>query len=286
MTVEAIAGQEHQDAQPIDGRRREARRRRFGEVARRDRDLLDAEAAGHDLRDDLLIEHEAVRVQREVDALQHLPAEGTVAGVELGERQTERAIFCAREEAVRDVLPPGHPLGQRRAALQPRAEHYVGLPTDDRFDDLRNQPRIVLIVGVHHDHDVGPGAQRLRVARLLVRAITVVLVMDEDLEAELPGDLEGGVGGAVVHEDHEADGVLRQFLVCQAERPPRVVGGHHDDDLRLRLHDDPRLQRRCHLVSRRNLAYLGRSGPKIRIFLDKKSSSSLTRIVTAIASDR
>src|SRR5207249_8595071 len=47
------------------------------------------------------------------------------AGVELGERQTERAIFCAREEAVRDVLPPGHPLGQRRAALQPRAEHYV-----------------------------------------------------------------------------------------------------------------------------------------------------------------
>src|SRR2546426_3285528 len=29
--------------------------------------------------------------------------------VKLGERQTKRAIFCAREEAVRDVLPPGHP---------------------------------------------------------------------------------------------------------------------------------------------------------------------------------
>src|SRR2546426_8727754 len=84
--------------------------------------------------------------------------------VKLGERQTKRAIFCAREEAVRDVLPPEHTLGQRRAALQPRAEHYVSLPTDDRVDDLRNQPRIVLIVGVHHDHDVGPGAQRLRVA--------------------------------------------------------------------------------------------------------------------------
>jgi len=28
------------------------------------------------------------------------------------------------------------------------SEHYVGLPTDDRFDDLRNQPRIVLVVGV------------------------------------------------------------------------------------------------------------------------------------------
>ena len=240
--MQAVAGQEHQDAQPVDGRRREARRRRLREIARRHRDLRDAEAAGDDLRDDLLVEHEAVRVQREVDALEHLPAEGTVAGVELGERQTERAIFCAREEAVRDVLPPGHPLGQRRAALQPRAEHYVGLPTDDRFDDLRNQPRIVLVVRVDHDHDVRPGAQRFRVAGLLVRAVAVVAVVHEDLEAELSRDVERGVGRAVVHQDHEVHGVLRQLLVRQPERPSGVVGGHHDDDLgslpRVGHHDD------------------------------------------------
>src|SRR5206468_12192471 len=59
---------------------------------------------------------------------------------------------------------------------------------------------------------------------------------------ELPGDLERGVGRAVVHEDHHADGVFGQLLVGHPERPPGVVGRHHDDDLgrpRLVTHGSP-----------------------------------------------
>src|SRR5581483_3612848 len=73
----------------------------------------------------------------------------------------------------------------------------------------------------------------LGVAGLLVGAVAVVAVVDEDLEAEVARDLQRGVGGAVVDEDDEVDRVLRQLLVGEPERAARVVGGHHDDDLRL-----------------------------------------------------
>ena len=46
--------------------------------------------------------------------------------------------------------------------------------------DLREQPRIVLIVGVDHHHDIGAGGQRLAIAGLLVAAIAVVAFVDKD----------------------------------------------------------------------------------------------------------
>src|SRR4029453_15520279 len=44
--VQAVAGEEREDAQPVDRRGREARRRGFGEVARRHRDLGDPVVRG------------------------------------------------------------------------------------------------------------------------------------------------------------------------------------------------------------------------------------------------
>src|SRR6266508_608319 len=71
---------------------------------------------------------------------------------------------------------------------------------------------------------------------------------------ELPKDTVS----LVIHEDHEADRVLRQLLICQTERAPRVVRRHHDDDLLSRLHGATLLHRRCQFIGRRNLAHLGR----------------------------
>src|SRR5207245_3413337 len=76
------------------------------------------------------------------------------------------------------------------------------------------------------------GAQRFGVAGLLVGPVAVVAIVDEDLQPELSRDVQRGVGGAVVDEDHEVDRVFRQLLVGHAQRPARVVGGHHDDDFR------------------------------------------------------
>ena len=82
---------------------------------------------------------------------------------------------------------------QGRPAPDPRPRHDVRLARDDRRDELREQARVVLEVGVDHHHDLGAGAQRLRVAGLLVGAVTVVPVVDENLKSELARDLEGFV---------------------------------------------------------------------------------------------
>src|SRR5213595_1335459 len=96
---------------------------------------------------------------------------------------------------------------------------------------LRAGADVVLLVGVHHHAAVGAGARRLRIARLLVRAIAVIPVVDEDLEPELARDVERLVGRAVVDEDDRAHGVLRQLFVRHTKRPARVIGWHHDHDL-------------------------------------------------------
>src|SRR5215813_4276556 len=61
-TMEREPEEHRQDLEPIDGRRREARRRSLREVARGHRNLADAKTRRDRLTDDLLVEDEAVGV--------------------------------------------------------------------------------------------------------------------------------------------------------------------------------------------------------------------------------
>ena len=56
--------------------------------------------------------------------------------------------------------------------------------------------------------------------------------MDDDVEPELPGDVDGLVARHVVDEDDLVDRVVRNVGVGPLERPGGVVGGHDDDDPR------------------------------------------------------
>ena len=57
--------------------------------------------------------------------------------------------------------------------------------------------------------------------------------MDDHVEPELAGDVDGLVAGHVVDEDDPVDQVVRDVGVRPLERPRRVVGGHDDDDPRI-----------------------------------------------------
>ena len=83
-----------------------------------------------------------------------------------------------------------HAAGQR-VAEEPAAEHQVALARRDRLDQGRDPGRVVLVVGMEHHDDVGTGLQRRVVARLLVAAVAPVLGVDDDVETELPGDVDG-----------------------------------------------------------------------------------------------
>ena len=100
----------------------------------------------------------------------------------------------------------------------------------DGGDERRDARRVVLVVGVEHHDDVGAGRERRVVARLLVAAVAPVLAVDDDVEAELPGDLDRLVARHVVDQDDLVDEVVRDVGVRPLERPGGVVGGHHDDE--------------------------------------------------------
>ena len=81
----------------------------------------------------------------------------------------------------------------------------------------------------HHD-DVRTRGERRVVAGLLVAPVPAVLRVDDHVETEVPGDLDGLVAGDVVDEDDALDEFVRDVRVRPFERTRGVVRGHHDDE--------------------------------------------------------
>ena len=148
----------------------------------------------------------------------------------LGQLQPEHSVFRKGEKAVRNVLPPGHPLFHRVDAHQTGAQHHVRPALLNGLDDFGQQCGIVLVIGVHHHDDGGAGAQGLAVAGFLVGAVAVVAVVDEQFEAHFAGDLGGFVGTAIVHQDDQIDHLARQIGVGHVERLGGIVGRHDHHD--------------------------------------------------------
>ena len=156
----------------------------------------------------------------------------------LGEVEVERRVLDGREEDVREVLPLRHAALEGAAAEHPAPEHRVDLPLGDRLDQVVEDRRVVLVVGVDHDDDVGPARERRRVAGLLVPAVSPVLRVDDDLEPlDRPGERHGPVAGGVVDEEDVVDALLRDLLEAPEQGLLGVVGGHDDRDPLPMAHD-------------------------------------------------
>jgi hypothetical protein len=120
-----------------------------------------------------------------------------------------------------------------------RPEHDVGA-VPGRVDQPREVGGIVGEVGVHLDHEVGAGRQRLAESGEVgaAEAVLALAMQDADvgvLEREPVGEVAGAVRRRVVHDEHGA----RDGRVAARERGPRerdhgrevlalVVGGEDD----------------------------------------------------------
>jgi hypothetical protein len=108
---------------------------------------------------------------------------------------------------------------------------HHGIPPDRAVPlRMRHECRVVLVVRVDHDNNVGTTAQRFQVARLLVAAVPAVLEVDDDFEAQSFRDINGLVVRDVVDQDNFVDHVHRQSAIGRLERSRGVVGGHDDYD--------------------------------------------------------
>src|SRR5437016_14286861 len=83
------------------------------------------------------------------------------------------------------------------------AKDDVGMAFLNGADNLRQESRVVLIIGVDHDNDIGAGLEGLAVARLLIGAITVVTVMNEYFQSQFAGNTQRTIGTTVIDKDHQ-----------------------------------------------------------------------------------
>ena len=153
--------------------------------------------------------------------------------MELGEFGSQQRVLDQRQNAVGDVAPARHAALERVAAEDPRPQHAGIQPRPDHRRHGRDQLGRVLIVGMHHDHDVRGFVEREPVRGLLVRAVAAVARVD--LEPRVRQRARDGnrlVLAAVVDDHDQVHDALRHHLVVRpAQRARGVVRGHDDDDL-------------------------------------------------------
>src|SRR6267143_1980658 len=108
-----VPGERAQSLESIDSRGLEADRAGVRVVFADRRNLADPETKGRGLDQHLRVEDEVVAVLEKRDRFEKTTRVGAIAGVILGQVQTEHAIFGPGQEAIADALPPGH-AGLRR----------------------------------------------------------------------------------------------------------------------------------------------------------------------------
>ena len=163
-----------------------------------------------------------------------------------GDRAPERHV--PRPDAHR---PGDHPRAQRARALpaglpgaggpQPtatcilsqhsRTHHRVVVAAGDHGCHRGNQARRILVVGMHHHHDVRAAAKRLAVAGLLIPAVTLVPAVHNGVDAEPPRHLRRVILGGVIHEDRFRNNIGIDLAKGALQCPFRVVGRKNDDYL-------------------------------------------------------
>src|SRR6516164_4502147 len=123
-----------------------------------DWDLVDAQVFLGDLRGELRLEAEAVRLQD--NAVEDFPAENLVARFHVGKVQVGEQVGSHGEQLVADHVPKVQ--DAMRLAYETRAIDDVGLAFEDRLDQLGILGGIVFEISVLHDNDVAGGVLKTR----------------------------------------------------------------------------------------------------------------------------
>ena len=84
----------------------------------------------------------------------------------------------------------------------------------------------ILIIGVHHHHDIGAQFQGFGVTGLLVAAIAHIPLMQKTPDAESPGHLHRLIVGGVVHQQDFIHHVKGDVLKGAFQGLGGVIGRH------------------------------------------------------------
>src|SRR5438477_13009671 len=113
------------------------------------------------LNDHLLIENKIVRIEQERHFFQDSTAKRAVSGMILRQMKTKYFVLHPSQRTITQEFPPRHTLGNHVTLQQSRAEDNVGPTRLDGGDNVRQQSRVVLVIGMKHDDNVRSSLQGL-----------------------------------------------------------------------------------------------------------------------------
>jgi hypothetical protein len=174
------------------------------------------------LGDELGIECEVVRVLLEGSCLEDAPRVHAEAGVK-APRFWPRATISTAVRTVCEVLHGRHPTRQRLPpASNARAENDVADVEVDEPDEQRNEPDVVLAVGVDHCDNVARALACRTIARPLIPTVTAIAPVLDDREPKPSRELDRPIAARNIDQDDLAHDIVRH--VTPGPQSPRRAG--------------------------------------------------------------
>ena len=146
-------------------------------------------------------------------------------------------IFRDRQPPVGEKFPHRHAALKRHAVYYPRADDHIGLSIQDGLHKLRDETRIVLMIGMQHDDNVGSQPERLQITGFLVSAVAAILDVDDHGQAKRARHIDGLVLAHIVDEDDTGNEVFGNVRIRPLQCFSSVVCRQDNDDSRRVIHD-------------------------------------------------
>ena len=247
-----------QHAEAVDDRAAEADFAAVLEIFRRAGDFADAHPERVRLDEHLVVEDEIGRIRSQRQRLDDMARERAIAGVELGELGADNQVLQCGEKPVGNVFVTRHAAWNRGVAENARADYDVVHARRDHCRHRGDQLRLVLVIRMQHDDDVGAFSQRQRIASLLVGAVAAILRMPVRDHAEAARHRQRRIVAGIIDQQHRIDDVTGNLKEAFLERFLGAVRRHHHDDLLSVQHGV--VVRRCAVAAVRNASDDTRTG--------------------------
>src|SRR5437867_3945574 len=168
-----ILEQTDEDTKPIPHRGPKANLVGLGAIMSRNRDLPYPESLFLKLNEDLRVKMKLIRALFKGHLSQGFAGISPKAGVVFGELHSERPIFDSGEEIVPEECVHRHAALQRVTG-HAGTEDQIGLPLQNRLNEIRDMFGSVLNVSMKHHDNVIPVLDGVPQASLLVAAIAKI----------------------------------------------------------------------------------------------------------------
>ena len=153
----------------------------------------------------------------------------------------KQKVLRCRKKTIGDVFVQRHAALPRSLAEDPRTQSNVIFSISDHSRHRNNQFGRILIVRMHHDHDVGVHSQGLAIAGLLIATITEIGFVLKSGESQPARQLHRLVRAVVIHQQNFVNDALRDVVISLLQRLGCVVS-RHDDDKFLSVQHGPSAQ--------------------------------------------